>query len=409
MNPMKNFYGFFVFSVMFILLISGYVLSPVQATLFGSTKEWEAHPPTHIKKDATSSPTGLTPTQIRHAYGFDQLSCSFTGATWPSASLCGNGQVIAIVDAFDDPNIESDLNTFNTQFGLPPCTVANGCFIKSMPQGKPVFNSGWALEISLDVEWAHAIAPGAKILLVEAKNNNNTPLLGAVTAGANHIGVHQVSMSWGGPEFPTETISDSHFKVTGVSFFASSGDSGSGTQWPAVSRFVTGVGGTTLNVDNSGNVNSETAWSGGGGGLSTIVLKPSYQIGFQSSTHRGVPDVSYDGDPNTGVPVFNSNGCVAGKCWIQLGGTSVGAPQWAALLAIVNSGRGTPISSISLGTDKIIYSAALGGHYSQNYRDITSGNNGGCGANCNAATGYDLVTGLGSPLANNLVPFLQTH
>jgi len=372
--------------------------------------DWYAKPPYHVKGQASTSPTGLTPSQVRHAYGFDQLSCSFTG-TWGDPNLCGYGQTIAIIDAYDDPNIEKDLAVFSNQFGLPACTSANGCFIKATPQGLPRSDQGWALEISLDVEWAHAIAPGAKILLVEAKSNKLSDLLAAVDYAVKQLGVHQVSMSWGGSEFSSETTYDTHFNVAGVSFFASSGDSGNGVLWPAASPYVIGVGGTTLNVDNYGNVISETAWSGSGGGISSYELEPSYQVnyGIISNGKRGVPDVSYDADPNTGFPVYDSFGYRGQKGWFQVGGTSAGAPQWAALFAIVNSGRSTPISSTSFGTGTLIYDAASNAVYSSNYRDITVGSNGNCGSVCTATTGYDFVTGLGSPLANNLVPYLQTH
>ncbi len=353
------------------------------------------------------------PTQIRHAYGFDSLGCTFTStAGWTDPSLCGHGQAIAIVDAYNDPNIANDLSTFSSQFGLPACTAANGCFVKATPEGNPRNNQGWALEESLDVEWAHAIAPGAKIILVEAKSNGFNNLLGAVDYGAKQSGVHQLSMSWGGSEFSGETADDGHFQVSGVSFFASSGDGGHGVSWPSASAYVAGVGGTTLNVDASGNVLSETAWSGSGGGISTYVSEPSYQTSYpipSTGNHRGVPDVSYDANPNTGVPVYDSYGYSGQTGWFQVGGTSAGAPQWAALFAIANGGRTSAISSVSFGTNSLLYSAATGSYYSSDYRDITSGTNGACGSVCTASAGYDFVTGVGSPLVSNLVPFLQAH
>ncbi len=371
----------------------------------GPPDTWEGHPPIHVKKAATVSPTGLTPAQIRHAYGFDQLTCSYTG-TYGSSNLCGYGQTIAIVDAYDDPNIQKDLTTFSTQFGLPNCTSANGCFAKVMPQGKTKSDSGWALEESLDVQWAHAIAPGAKILLVEAKSASFTNLLNAVDYAVGK-GADQVSMSWGGSEFSSESSYDYHFSKNNVSFFASSGDSGSGTIYPAVSPYVIAVGGTTLNVDNLGNVSSEIGWSGSGGGTSIYESEQSYQInyGVTSNGERTVPDVSYDADPSTGVPVYDSYGYQGGKGWFQVGGTSAGAPQWAALSAIVNSQRSSPMSSISYGTNTLVYGAATGINYPSDFRDIISGSNGGFVA----GTGYDLVTGVGSPLSNGLIQYLQTH
>jgi len=353
---------------------------------------------------AQSSPSGLLPTQVRHAYGFDQLPCY-------AQSSCGFGQVIAIVDAYDDPNIASDLSTFSTQFGLPACTVSNGCFAKLTPEGQPGQpppGSNWALEEALDVQWVHAIAPNAKIILVESYDNSVSEMLGAVDFAAAQPGVHQVSNSWGAPEFWNESSYDSHFQISGVSFFASSGDYGyEDIEWPAVSSYVIGVGGTTLNVNSQGSVQSEVGWIGSSGGLSQYVSEPTFQSGFQSKGMRGVPDVSYDADPATGVPVYDS---FTYGGWVQVGGDSVGSPQWAAMMAIVNSERGTPIS-LNAGTlDATIYGAAAGGSYASDFRDITTGYSSDvpttCYPMCYARVGYDFVTGLGSPLANNLVPFL---
>ncbi len=376
-----------------------------QDTFHGPPATWEGHPPIHIKKAATLSPTGLFPAQIRHAYSFDQLICTYTG-TFGATNLCGYGQTIAIVDAYDNPNIQQDLTTFSNQFGLPDCTSTNGCFVKAIPQGKPRGNQGWALEEALDVQWAHAMAPGAKIILVEAKSNSFSNLLGAVDYAVS-IGANQVSMSWGGSEFSSEANYDYHFNKNNVSFFASSGDSGSGTSWPAASPYVVAVGGTTLNVDSSGSVSSETAWSGSGGGISLYESEQSYQTnyGISSNNKRAIPDVSYNANPNTGVPVYDSYGYQGSKGWFQVGGTSAGAPQWAALTAIVNNARSTPMSSTSYGTETLLYGAATGTDYANDFRDIITGSNGGF----SAGTGYDLVTGVGSPLSNNLLSYLQTH
>ncbi len=393
-----------------LLLLTTAIIVP-QALATGPPKDWTARPPILVVKPQSSTPTGLSPIQLRHAYGFDKLTCFLTG-TFGSTSLCGSGQTIGIVDAFDDPNIESDLGVFDSQFGLPSCTTANGCFTKATPQGTPRTNQGWILEESLDVEWAHAIAPGAKILVVEAKTNSFTNLFGAVDFAAKQSGVHQVSMSWGGSEFSSETSDDSHFQVSGVSFFASSGDSGNGIIYPSASPFVVSVGGTTLSVDGQGNVISEAAWSGSGGGISAFEPEPSYQSNFpipSTGGKRGNPDVSYDADPNTGFSVFDSFGIMGLKNWITVGGTSAGAPQWAASAAIANSGRTAPLSSTSTTTplNTAVYHIASTA-YATNFRDITSGSNGGCGSVCTAGTGYDFVTGLGSPLANNLIPSLET-
>ena len=264
-------------------------------------------------------------------------------------------------------------------------------------------DSGWALETALDVEWAHAIAPGATIILSVANSSSAGDLLSAVDAAVS-AGATVVSMSWGGPEFTGMANYDNHFNRPGVTFTASSGDSGAGVEWPAVSPYVVGVGGTTLYLDNNGNRTSETAWSGSGGGTSAVYSQPSYQTGWQTSNHRGVPDVSLLADPNTGVYVYDS---VNGG-WYVVGGTSASAPQWAGLVALANelrvSGGATALSS----PHNLVYPLAQSGTtvpYAVNpayFYDVSQGNNGGY----DAGPPYDFVTGLGSPMANTLVPAL---
>ena len=326
-----------------------------------------------------TSPSGYNPTQIRHAYGFDKITGN------------GAGQTIAIVEAYGSPSLASDLSVFCSTFGLPQATL-NVYY----PQGHPSANSGWALETSLDVQWAHAIAPGAKIAVVAAKSASLSNLLNAVDYAVKNLGARQVSMSWGASEFSSETNYDSHFNKSGVSFFASSGDSGAGVIWPAASPYVVGVGGTTLHIDSTGTVTSETAWSGSGGGVSAYEKQPSYQVGWQTTIGRTVPDVSYDADPNTGFPVYISN-YNSSTGWITVAGTSAGAPQWAAQQALVNSARTSSLSNAV----SALYSAA-GTAYSADFFDITTGSNG----IYSAGTGYDFVTGLGSADAANLIPAL---
>ena len=268
--------------------------------------------------DTTSGPpsTAFNPTQIRHAYGFDLVSNQ------------GAGQVIGIVDAYDDPKAEADLGTFSTQFGLPACTSANGCFRKVYSSGKaPASNSNWAVEIALDVEWAHAIAPKATILLVEAPSNSLTDLVnGAVVAVRN--GASVVSMSWTASEWSSESSMDKNFVSNGVTFVAASGDAGTGVAYPAVSPDVIGVGGTSLTLSSSGAYQSETAWSGSGGGLSVYEREPSFQSQFAIANdprgYRGSPDVSYNGNPGTGYAVYDSVGVNGYAGWFQVGGTSAG-------------------------------------------------------------------------------------
>jgi subtilase family serine protease len=211
----------------------------------------------HGNPDATTSPTGLSPATIKSVYGF------------PTSSTAGAGKTIAIVDAYDDPTAESDLNVFSQQFGLPACTTANGCFQKVNQTGGTAYprkDAGWALEISLDVQWAHAIAPGAKILLVEASSNSFANLLAAEDYAKTHA--QYVSNSWGASEFSGENAYDSRFAQTGVSVFVSSGDAGLPAEYPSSSPNVISVGGTTLNF-SGGTFTSETGWSSGAGGCTS--------------------------------------------------------------------------------------------------------------------------------------------
>ncbi len=343
-----------------------------------------AHPPIRVRDGATATyQTGYKPSQIRHAYGLDQLSGT------------GKGQLIAIVDAYGSPTIQKDLAAFSSQFGLPAANLTI-----AYPQGKPNrTDAGWALETALDVEWAHALAPEANLLLVVSKTNSFANLLSAVDYATSQ-GAHVVSMSWGGSEFSSEASYESHFNRSGVVFTAAAGDNGSGVLWPAVSPYVVAVGGTTLPLDSSGNLTgAETAWSGSGGGISTYESEPAYQTayGIASNNHRGVPDVSFDANPNTGAAVYNSTKYYGQRGWFVVGGTSFGAPAWAATIALANQGRTAPLSD----GHTALYQAATGSSYPANYRDVASGSNGNA-----AGTGYDFVTGLGSPLAGNLVPAL---
>lgn len=388
--------------------------APIQTVAPGNPLQIKEHHPAHVKKFVGPSVTltgGESPANVLTAYGFNKLSCTHTTtADWTDPALCGHGQTIAIVDAYDDPNVVSDLQTFDTQFGLPACTDANGCFVKNT-QGTPVTDSGWAMEISLDVQWAHSIAPGAKIVLVESSDNSLGNLLTGVDTAVG-TGAKQVSNSWGGSEFSTETNYDYHFNSQTSSFYAASGDSGHGVIWPAASPYVISVGGTTLTTDSSGNWIGESAWSGSGGGTSAYEPKPSYQNNFNSNTKRTVPDVAYDGDPNTGFYVYDSVPVNGNSGWWIVGGTSAGAPQWAAISAIANS-QNANIVSASFGANSALYNAASGAQsspqtnpYLANYRDITTGNDGSCGSICNAIVGYDEVTGLGSPQSNNVIPYV---
>ena len=318
---------------------------------------------------ASISPTGLSPTTIKSVY---QFSTSLTA---------GAGTTIAIVDAYDDPTAESDLAVFSQQYGLPACTTANGCFTKVNQTGGtkyPRTDAGWALEISLDVQWAHAIAPGAKILLVEASSNSFANLLTAEDYAKAHA--RYVSNSWGASEFSSETGYDSHFVQPGVSIFVSAGDAGLPAEYPSSSPNVISVGGTTLHF-SGGVFTSETGWSSGGGGCSTYETATAAQSGFSGYAQascggkRATPDVSLDADPASGVSVYDSTRYQGQKGWFTVGGTSASSPMWAARSAVA----GVAVDAA------YVYGAAI------TYRDITSGNN---GAPC--LVGYDLCTGRGS-------------
>ena len=322
------------------------------------------------RPNATSSPVGLSPAVMKGAYGF------------PTGTTAGAGKTVALVDAYDLPTAENDLNVFSTQYGLPACTTANGCFKKVSQTGGtkyPSYNSGWGLEIALDIEWAHAIAPGAKILLVEASSSSFNNLLTAEDYASAHA--NYVSNSWGGSEFSGEKAYDSHFVRSGVVFFVSAGDAGLPAEYPSASPNVISVGGTFLTFNTDGSLASETAWTDGGGGCSKYETATSAQSAFSGYAQvkcagkRATPDVSLDAAPNSGAAVYDSSNYSGQKGWWQVGGTSLSSPMWAGRAAV----------SGALTNASYIYGSNI------TFRDITSGNN---GAAC--LTGFDLCSGRGS-------------
>jgi subtilase family serine protease len=341
--------------------------------------DFQGKSPMHVYKSSQSAPSGMTPAEIKKIYKL------------PST---GGKGTIAIIDAYDDPSIEGDLAVFDKQFNLAACTTANGCFEKHKMASSTATNTDAAMEMSLDVEWAHAIAPTAKILLVEAKTQSGANLLAAVDYAAARKDVVAVSMSWGGAEFSDELSYDTHFMSktsSSIAFFASSGDSGTGASWPASSPNVIGVGGTSLQVSSSGAFIAETAWSGSGGGVSAYEKEPTYQSAYKISKANGmraIPDVSYDADPASGYPIYITlgSGAKAKGTWYVVGGTSAGAPQWAAIQALGGSAALPKFYADKASTSTLKY-----------FRDITSGANGTCAYYCDARKRYDYVTGLGSP------------
>ena len=345
--------------LLFMLLAMG-----LPAMALAESTEWVATPLHQIRNpDLTpAAVSGYGPSSIRAAYNL------------PST---GGSGTIALVNAYNDPNVASDLAAFSAQFNLPAANLQVYKMSSSISS-----NANWAVEISLDVEWAHAIAPNAALLLVEAKSSSLSDLLSAVNYARGRSDVVAISMSWGGSEFSTETAYDSYFTSQyGASFFASSGDTGGAIIWPSSSVNVISVGGTTLTQGTSGYL--ETAWSGSGGGVSAYEPKPAYQSSL-TYLKRATPDVSYNADPNTGFAVYDSYGYSG---WLVVGGTSCGAPQWAAIQAL---GK-TVISSNIYAA----YSSPT--TYAADFRDIQSGTAG----SYSAGTGYDLVTGVGSPLTTN--------
>lgn len=388
--------------------VQGPIATPTFVLFHGTRTAFSAG----ARPNAAAGPSGIAPATMQKAYGIDLVS-------FGSVIGDGTGQTIAIVDAYNAPSIQTDLAAFDTQFGLAAAnlTVINQSGGTTLPANAPGAGNSWAVETSLDVEWAHSIAPGAKILLVEANSASDANLFAAVNTARNYAGVSSVSMSWGGDEYSGDTSFDQYLTTpgnhNGVTFLASSGDDGAyspGTatlavEYPAVSVNVLAIGGTSLHT-SGGAYSSESAWGnstssgtsgGGGGGISKFASQPSYQNGVvtQTTTKRAVPDVSFDADPNTGVPVYDSYD-ISGTHWIQVGGTSLAAPMWAGVIAIADQGRALSGQGTLDGRTETlpkIYAAP-----SADFHDITSGDNGFA-----AGAGYDLATGRGTPIVNKLV------
>jgi subtilase family serine protease len=331
----------------------------------------------------TTAPAGYGPAQFRGAYGLP--------ASAPA------GQTIAIVDAYDDPSIASDLNTYSSQFGLPLCNSANPCFKKVNQSASasgpfPKANSGWALEIALDVEVAHATCPNCKILLVEANSNSLSNLAAGVKTAAK-LGATEISNSYGGSEFSSE-LSETYaapYNQPGVAVTVSSGDSGYGSfGFPAALSSVITVGGTTLTLGEGNTYGGETVWSGAGSGCSLYVAAPSWQSFLTAcSGKRGTADVAADANPSTGAAVYDSVKYQGRSGWFQVGGTSLSAPLIAGVYALAGG--------LPAGTSG---ASGLYGHLGDGsvLHDVTSGSNGTCSTlMCKGGSGYDGPTGVGTP------------
>jgi subtilase family serine protease len=336
-----------------------------------------------VNPEATgTSPKGETPTSIWNVY------------VDPTGTPGGGSHVVAIVDAYHYATALQDFDTFSTQFGLPiePSSSAtastNAVFQVVYASGKqPRGSCGWAQEAALDIEWAHAMAPGAKIVLVEAASNSFSNLLKAVDVATQIVraaGGGEVSMSWGGSEFSSEAAYDSHFLLnSGVVYVGASGDSGGATIYPSVSPNVAAAGGTTI-VGSGGTV-TEYGWNGSGGGPSKYESRPWYQNGVTLvGQARGVPDIAFDADPNSGVSVYDSTPCQGMSGWMVFGGTSVSAPSLSGLMNSAGAFRADSQSELNT------FYTQIG---SSNYFDIVIGTAG----SFSAGNGWDFVTGVGTP------------
>ncbi|MEO5686038.1 MAG: peptidase S53 [Burkholderiaceae bacterium] len=375
-----------------------------------------------------------TPAQIRAAYGLPVLPALGATLSATDAAAFGAGQTIYIVDAFDHPNAFADLDKFNTKFGLPGCTGVALTATSALPLSKagstctfsvaytdsraalnsaaPAYNSGWIAEIALDVQWAHAIAPLARIVLIEVSDANTNTLLGGV-ALANKMGAGVVSMSFGASEGNWVKSSDASFGSAGMTYVAAAGDGGAQALWPAVSSKVLAVGGTSLQWSGTGT-RREVAWSSSGGGVSAYEALPTWQAdtlvpGAGAAKMRTVCDVAFNANPNTGQYVALTEKGSTTTTWYAYGGTSIGAPQWAGLVAVANARRVAASKALLGDFHATLYKtiAGSGGIHAGDFADIVEGNDGSC-ATCDAAPGFDTVTGWGTPNASALLNTLVT-
>jgi subtilase family serine protease len=328
---------------------------------------------------STSYRVGLTPVDLQSAYAL------------PSATA-GNNQTIAIIDAYDNPNAEGDLNAYRSQFNLPPCpgpSLGGTCFRKVNQDGNtsllPTPNRAWGHEIAIDLDMASAVCPNCNLILVEANSSSFDDLVIAVDT-AVAMGANEISNSYGSREFSTEASYESHYDHPGIAITASSGDHGYRVEFPAASQYVTAVGGTTLIKSSSTSRGwSETTWHDSGSGCSKYIAKPGWQTDTGCS-NRTVADVAAVANPSTAVAVYDSYGATRGANWLVFGGTSVAAPIIAGGYALAGNVSSTMYGSFPYSRTGSLY-------------DVTTGNNGRCRVRylCTAGPGYDGPTGLGTP------------
>jgi subtilase family serine protease len=352
-----------------------FALQRTDAAAVRANQAMRAAAPAGVAPNAT--PRGLGPAQIQNAYALTGIN--------------SGGKTVAIVDAYNDPTAESDLAVYRSQYGLPPCTKASGCFKKVSQTGSttalPRTDAGWAQEISLDLDMVSAACPDCKILLVEAKSASLVNLGTAVNYAARQPGVIAISNSYGGSDLPDSSYG-SYYNHPGIAVTASSGDSGYGAQYPASSQYVVAVGGTSL-AGSTGSW-SETVWSGAGSGCSAYNPALSVAAGVDTGcTKRAEADVAAVADPNTGVAVYDSTPYQGSSGWLVFGGTSASAPIIASVFALAHDiPSGTQANTLPY-TERS----------SANLHDVITGSNGTCPTPqwCRARTGWDGPTGLGTP------------
>ena len=315
----------------------------------------------------------------------------------------GGSGAIAIIDAYHYPTALADFNAFSRQFGLPVETSTNATSPSNRtfqvvyatgvtPASGGNYIASWNLEEALDIEWAHAMAPNAKIYLIEAASDSTSALFYAVSVAARLTGVKEASMSWGGSEFSYETSYDANFASQGLTYLAAGGDTSAIAEYPSVSPNVVSCGGTSVSRDANGNVISETGWADAGCGPSRYERRPAYQNGVAAKVgnQRGANDLAFNADPNTGVYVYDTTSLWGEKGWWIVGGTSLASPALAGVLNLAAaSGNGFALNSLSELSR--IY-ASLGN--ANAFHDVTTGTDG----TYRCATGWDFVTGLGSPV-----------
>ena len=373
-----------------------------------------------------------TPAQIRAAYRLPLLPPAGAALSATQAAELGAGQTIYIIAAYHDPNIVAELSAFNAKFGLPACTTRRIPVTASLPlapasktacelsvvyntaaggmtAAAPPYDAGWATEIALDVQWAHATAPLARIILIEAADATLNSLLGSIKL-ANAMGPGVDSMSFGTNEGNWTGSVDAAFSGANMTYLAASGDWGSQVMWPSVSSKVVAVGGTTLNSVGNGT-RSEVGWTLTGGGISAFTATPSYQAsnvpGLGSVARRAVADVAFNADPKSGQYVAVINAGSSAVSWVSAGGTSLSTPQWAGLVAIANAVRATTGKQPVGALHSTLYGqiASVPGTYASVFSDITASSNGTCSL-CTARIGYDALTGLGTPNVTSLLTTL---